>query len=94
MEDRIRHGRVVSLEGFKDEQEACALLMNGCKTPLSYGEVLPFSYVATNVANEATFCNAECSSNRLRSNVRTSDCRRSAQNLCSILVRDVAEESG
>lgn len=41
----------------------------------------PFSYVATSVANEATFCKDESSSKRFISSVLTSDESLSAQNL-------------
>ena len=41
----------------------------------------PFSYVATSVANDATFCNAEYSSKLVSSSVRTSEVSRSEQNL-------------
>lgn len=54
-------------------------LVAGLKMP--HVRLLPRSYVATSVANVATFCKEENSSNRLSSSVRTSDCRRSAQNL-------------
>lgn len=42
---------------------------------------LPLSYVATSVAKAATFCRAEYSSILVSSSVRTSEARRSEQNL-------------
>lgn len=49
------------------------------------------SYVATKVANPATFCREEYSSMRVSSSVRMSDARRSEQNLGE---RSVSEVTG
>ena len=75
----VGHGGIVGLERLEDEQESCDALVTRLRGGSIYGT--PFSYVATKVAQLATFCSDENSSRRLSSRVRTRDCKRSAQNL-------------
>ncbi len=85
MEDGILNGGVFGFVGFEDEKETCRDSdMNDeheKKEHERHLRHLPFSYVATKVAKDATFCSAEYSSRLVSSNVRTSDVSLSAQNL-------------